>query len=137
MSLLNPFAGLRNLNKVPAFLRELRADLRALRAKDLPWTVQVPARNRFQDDAQHAAAVAALIREQKFAVVRQQVHKAHIRATLWHRFGICYMLLGPLSFGLSIAIVIMHVVCFMEAPWLAQALLQVLDPHALLNRILP
>lgn len=137
MSLLNPFAGLRHLNKVPAFLRELLADVRALRAKDLPWVVPVPVRSKFADDAQHAAAVATLVRDHRFAVVRQQVRKAQVRATLWPRLGICYRLLGPVSFAFSILIVVMHVVCFMEAPWLFQAIFQVFDLHSFLNRVLP
>lgn len=137
MRTLNPLALLRNLKLVPAFLRELLSDVRELRAKDLPRVVPVPARSRFSDDAQHAAAVASLVREHKFAVVRQQVRKAQIRATLWPRIRTCYRLLGPVSFALSVLVVIMHVVCFMQAPWLFQAIFQVFDLHTFLNRVLP
>jgi hypothetical protein len=116
MSLLNPFAGLRHLGKVPRFLADLVADLRFLFEPDLSPTGKRPPREWFGDEAAYQAAVHKLKREHQFRVVRQAVRKQLIRRSLWNRFGICYRLLGPLVMLCGVAVTLLHLMAIGSRP---------------------
>jgi hypothetical protein len=123
MSLLNPFAGLRHLGKVPRFLANLSADIRFLWSADISLSCKRPPREWFRDQGAYKAAVAQLDREQLFRVARQAVRKQLIRRTLWPRFGICYLLLGPVVIFFWIGVVLLHLMALgscpdlLDVPW--------------------
>jgi hypothetical protein len=116
MSLFNPFAGLRHLDKVPRFLADLYADLRFLAEPDLCPTGKRPPREWFGDEAAYQAAVHKLERAHQFRVVGQAVRKQLIRRSLWNRFGICYRLLGPLAILFGVAVTLLHLMAIGRRP---------------------
>jgi hypothetical protein len=114
MSLLDPFAGLSQLRKVPQFFRELRGDLRFLLTPDISPDITLPPRSTFADDGTYHTAIQEWGRCQKFAAVRQAAQKQVIRESLWPRFCVCFCLAAPVAFPLGMLIEIMRVACLLS-----------------------
>lgn len=121
----DPFSSLRHLRKVPGFLQQLKEDIRFLRQPDLPNTIKAPAYEQFPNEYSYLAAVEQIRKRHKMAVVREAVIKTNIRACLWRKLYICYLLPGPLTVLFNLFVGIVWFVCIAKNPhilnWISPA----------------